>query len=178
MMTLRENAFMTLGQAAVLIGADFRAAFGYAILLMAVYFFHLDSKKLVIRDETGPYITRWHLIRTKRFRVFLHRIHRADKDRHVHNHPWPRAFALVLWGGYQEAIWAGGKKFLSWNLAGATSTAAFKEGRYHRITYVLPNTWTLFFAGPRSRDWGFLVDGQHTPCREYLNLPDNHDFGD
>lgn len=42
---------------------------------------------------------------------------------------------------------------------------------YHRIVSVKPGTWTLFLAGKRSRDWGFLVNGVHIPWRAYLGMP-------
>lgn len=186
MISLRENAFMTLGQAGVLIGA--KIPLGIVMLVLAVWMFRLDRKKLVIKDAEGPYITRWHLIRTPWFRVFLHRIHRPDKDRHLHNHPWPKAFALVLWGGYCEIVarvYEGvASQTWNWHFAGHTSTDAFKPHAYHRIRIVLPNTWTLFFAGRRLNtrkgvsDWGFLVDKYHVQARPYLGLPPDHDFGD
>lgn len=142
-------------------------------------------RKLIIRDEaTGePYLTRWHLVRCKWFRIFIHRIHRADKDRHLHNHPWPRAFAIVLRGGYQEMRDRYYSAIQHYGNCSRLNTCGPRinhlyTGTYHRITWVAPNTWTLFIAGRRTRDWGFLVDGKHVPCREYLGLPPDHDFGD
>ena len=155
------------------------------LALAALYALRVHMKRLIIKDEiTGePYLTRWHLIKCKPFRVFLHRIHRPDKDRHVHNHPWPRAFAVILRGGYVEEVEtaAFGRTWIERHGHegfGAVSRRAFHPHRYHRIRAVMPNTWTLFFAGRRSRDWGFLKDGKHVPCREYLDLPPDHNFGD
>ena len=156
------------------------------LALAALYALRVHLKRLIIKDEiTGePYLTRWHLIKCKPFRVFLHHIHRPDKDRHVHNHPWPRAFAFVLRGGYTEEVlsWSRRAKrhyhYVYSHSSGQSSTIAFRPDNYHRIVSTRPNTWTLFFAGRRSRDWGFLKDGKHVPCREYLGLAPDHDFGD
>jgi hypothetical protein len=188
---LQAQAWSCFGTAAGMLLVFWTLTFSYLAVgfnvLLGLYYLWLDAKKLVIKDDEGPYLTRYHLIRTPWFRVFLHRIHRPDKDRDPHNHPWPRAFAFVLRGGYLERITEldGLVRRTTTNSVGdydeqakPWSTEAFRPGRYHRIVDVLPGTWTLFFAGARSRDWGFLVDTDHVPCREYLGLPDDHDFGD
>lgn len=184
--TLAESAWMYLGTAFGMIWVF--AALSFSIpavlfnLFMGLYFLWLDKKKLVIKDDEGPYLTRWHLLKAYVLRTFLHHIHRPDKDRDPHNHPWPFACSFVLFGGYTERITELDGELritkIKTHLAGSFSFEAFRPGRYHRIIDVLPGTWTLFVAGPRSRDWGFLVDTTHVPCREYLDLPTDHDFGD
>lgn len=132
-----------------------------------VYVLWVYLHRSEIRNDGDLYLTRYKLIRTPWFRVFLHRIYRPDLDRDLHNHPWPRAFAVILRGGYRESVH--GDHFWGFShKAVAVSTRAFLPGRYHRITHVKPHTWTLFCAGRRSRDWGFLVDGRHVPHAEYL----------
>ncbi len=191
---LQANAWMcfgTSGGLAVALAPAVVAPFAIIFnILLGLYYLWLDANKLVLADDaTGElYLTRYHLIRTPWFRVFLHRIYRADKDRDPHNHPWPRAFALVLRGGYMERITEldGLVRVTRGRVhnAGQLSTEAFKPNRYHRIIDVAPNTWTLFFAGRRKNTehgvsgWGFLVDTEHVPARPYLGLPDNYDFGD
>lgn len=180
-MTLRESWAFSAGMGvALLLAGHFLAS--VSSLIQAAYLLQLDLKKLVISDEGGPYLTRYHLFKCRRFRVFLHHIHRPDKDRHVHNHPFPWARAFILSGGYHESItrtnpMSGRTGYLTHD-ARTWSSEAFEPGNYHRIVHVQPGTWTLFFAGRRSRDWGFLVDGAHVPCRKYLGLPPDHDFGD
>jgi hypothetical protein len=89
---------------------------------------------------------------------------------------------LILRGGYEEQVVlprvSATHLFYYTHRPGQISRIAFGPRNYHRIVHVKPNTWTLFFAGRRSRDWGFLVDGRHVPCRTYLGLPPEHDFGD
>lgn len=205
MPTLREQALISLAVANVYaiiqiwIVAVPAALFGFWCL-------NLDNKKLVISDKAAgePYLTRWHLFKCKWFRVFLHQIHRPDKDRHLHNHPWPWASGIILTGGYDEVRTSGLNgspeyfryRSLWWNLRNVLETFWLKgpkefwtwrgyprashlyENTYHRILTVEPNTFTLFLAGPRSKDWGFNVDGEHVPSRTYLGLPPDHNFGD
>ncbi len=163
--------------------------------LVACYWWAvIYPQKLVIRDEaTGePYLTRYHLINTKRLKIFLHHIWRADKDRDLHNHPWPEAMSIILSGGYcetrvgdsdlriesvkRECEWWDLHKLCTY-VAPAINT--IEPGTYHRITKVLPNTWTLWIAGERSRRWGFLTyGGKHMDWCEYLGLPADTDLGD
>jgi hypothetical protein len=102
----------------------------------------------------------------------LHRIHRADQDRPLHNHPWPNAASLILWGGYAESTLRG------WYFYALGDRNRLTPETYHRIDSVLPGTWTLFFAGRRSRSWGFLTERGHVDYREYLGLPANHQLED
>lgn len=144
--------------------------------------------KRVIRDQlTGaPYLVRWHLCKTRWFRLFLHRILREDHDREPHNHPWPWALSLVLRGGYAEERTTPlgdpqvhpciSRLALATHAVGGLNWIGKRV--YHRITSVLPNTYTLFLTGPRTREWGFLRRGEHVDWREYLGVPEGTDLED
>lgn len=150
--------------------------------------------KMEIRDSGGKlYLTRW-VLWAWGPRIFLHRIWRKDHDRDPHNHPWPFGLSLILRGGYEELRvrpkYAGqsaedlplgslpdhtSDKWLFqavswWNWLGPNT--------YHRITHVRPNTWTLFLAGPRTREWGFWTEAGHEDRRTYLELPGETDLND
>ncbi len=105
-----------------------------------------------------------------RFSLFLHYFARADIDRELHSHPWRWSFSFVLSGGYWEkrcrltpldhemgaANW-----FLPLeHLRRPFRFNIFREGDFHRITKINSPCWTLFFAGPKISDWGFLVRGR------------------
>lgn len=151
----------------------------------------IHANRLEVKGPDGkPYLTRWHLWRAG-FKVFVHRIHSKDMDRDPHNHPWPFGLALVLWGGYDElrvtkpALYESRLKqsigLVSglcgpWHLSPypdpGTNKWRFSQVRwwnwigpnvYHRILAVKPNTWTLFLAGPRTREWGFWTEHGHVP---------------
>lgn len=104
--------------------------------------------------------------------VYLHRIDRADEDRHCHNHPYNFG-SLILSGGYCQAVWTpdGVKnqwfKPLQWS--------HMPRSLFHRVQY-LPDwkCWTLFFAGKphwmpdgKTHKWGFVVDGQFVDWLTY-----------
>jgi hypothetical protein len=84
--------------------------------------------------------------------VYLHRLHAPDKEG-LHDHPWG-FLAIVLTGGYEEETFHGSHAHLGrglWRRLVLRSASAF-----HRISYVIPGTWTLLIHGPRRKPWGFL----------------------
>lgn len=96
--------------------------------------------------------------------LYLHFIAQADADRHLHNHPWSWCRSLIIRGGYLEErsrnrfFW---RRPFSW--------LRLTQHSYHRIALVEPNTWTLFFVGPRVQSWGFKVGERHVDQQEYLS---------
>lgn len=96
--------------------------------------------------------------------VRVHHILRADHDRHHHDHPW-NARTLILRGYYIEQR---GTQRID-RIPGDTARLNF--GEYHRITEVSTGgVWTLFISGKKRGTWGFNVDGNKVPWREYLGL--------
>lgn len=151
----------------------------------------------VIRDITGtdPYLTRWHirggakmadgswafdeygdvregaLFEDRSFGLYLHRFHRSDDDRELHNHPWKWAVSLVLSGGYIEERWDPEtgqilrKKVRPWRLNFLTKDS------FHRVELIERDAWSLFFVGPKFASWGFLdtKTGVFKAWREFLD---------
>lgn len=100
--------------------------------------------------------------------IRIHRIMRADSDRHLHDHPW-NARTIVLDGWYREQRIEGMHRAFM-REAGYTGRLLF--GQYHRINKVSPEgVTTLFITWRYQGTWGFLVDGVKVPWREYLGLP-------
>jgi hypothetical protein len=125
-------------------------------------------------SPTGEkYLTRYVLIRTRWFALYLHRLHAPDPDRDLHNHPW-RATSLILWGGYTELVThtrapdPETRLTLAERMHLTGDLNRIRTSAYHRIVKVEPNTWTLVFAGRRFRRWGFLENGVHVDSDEYL----------
>lgn len=133
--------------------------------------------KITIKNPTTgePYLTRYIIARTPLFRIFLHRFHQPDPDHDLHNHPW-RAFSVIIRGGYTE--WFSSPSFTK-QVGNYAFSRSFRWGdvnhlefdEYHRITDILPGTWSLVFGGPYVRDWGFMVNGDHIDWRTYLGVP-------
>ena len=111
--------------------------------------------------DNATYSRRWWFLP---FSIRLHHIHRADNDRHDHDHPW-NARTVILRGWY----WEEREGVAYRRTMGDTATLNF--GEYHRITEVSPGgVWTLFITYRKCGDWGFRVDGRKIPHREYFEL--------
>lgn len=111
------------------------------------------------------------------FSIFIHEIHSADGDRHMHDHPWRWACAMPLSGGYTEDRARNGGPESAAHARfgvryGVGGINILRPGDYHSITHVEPGTVTLFLAGREAQDWGFLVEGVHVPHAEYFKRPD------
>ena len=120
-----------------------------------------------IIDEDGrPYLERYYLGTVLGWRFYLHRFVGSDPDRALHDHPWTRAFSIILSGWYWEETRSGTRKVRWFN--------ALTGDTFHRV--VLPQTysikrgfsdswcWTLFFHRTgHQKDWGFLrpINGEN-----------------
>lgn len=125
---------------------------------MKRFLFWLSGKlpARIISDGQVPYLERYYLFTVLGWRFYLHRFVGSDPDRGLHDHPWPRAFSIVLHGWYYEDRRDGRRKVRWFNsLTGDT---------FHRV--VLPCNyateqewlcWTLFLHRAGStKEWGFL----------------------
>lgn len=136
-------------------------------------------------DSLGdPYMYRWHIVRrgtrlgkllqffTGYGEVRLHAIHHEDHDRDLHNHPTDY-LTVILRGGYVEEVridWYGyaAYKHVYWRQPGDIVSAA--KARFHRIARLLdgPSYSMFFLKSGNEGDWGFYVDGEYVPRKEYF----------
>lgn len=112
----------------------------------------------IIDIEGKPYLERYALGCLFGVTFYLHRFVGQDEERHVHDHPWRWARAIVLKGGYVEEVVTALDLSKGW-------ISKFRRVRwyndlgphvFHRIVKPVPGTWTLFFHGKRFKSWGFL----------------------
>ena len=136
----------------------------------------LKGRKKIIYDRQGEkeYLIRYYLFLKDRtwfpFNVTLHKICQSDEPK-LHDHPWPW-MTVVLKGGYWEHT--EGSKYPKWKGPGRITFSRSK--RYHRLQLgqdkwhnTIP-CWTLFFMGPKRRDWGFKDDnGNWVNNQDYLS---------
>jgi hypothetical protein len=99
------------------------------------------------------YITRLHVLKTPWFAICLHWLNKPDPEPYLHDHP-VSFLSLILRGGYTEKRQvASGDEELRihryYNYVPGTINDR------HTIVYVEPNTVTLVFMGPKTREWGF-----------------------
>lgn len=132
--------------------------------MMRTFLFWLTSRLpcRIISDGNTPYLERYYLFTVLGWRFYLHRFVGSDPDRGLHDHPWSRAFSIILAGQYWEET-RSGRRLVRWfnSLTGDT---------FHRV--VLPHVglheypcWTLFFhRAAKVKQWGFLRQTpMHTP---------------
>lgn len=121
--------------------------------------------RIINGPDQQPYLERYHLLRLPfGYRVYLHRFVASDPGRGLHNHPWRRAFSVVLSGSYEEVRMLGAdndntvikRKVRSGNLN-------YIDGSiFHRINLIYNSEcWTLFVHSPSSQSWGFMQHQNH-----------------
>jgi hypothetical protein len=109
------------------------------------------------------------VIKTPTGGIYLHRIHRADGERAVHDHPW-WFWSMPLAGSYTELVLPDKRNssLSYYRVLRRGMGRAFPRHSAHRITSIEGPLWTLVIAGPNSRQgWGFWDNGRYTEHREY-----------
>lgn len=116
-------------------------------------------------DPTRNYLTRWRIVQTPWFGVYLHRFDGPDPRPTLHDHPW--AFvSLVLRGGYDEVTPERRRSVTRVNAKAATDLHYI--ARLRRVP-----TWTLMLVGRRKRVWGYRDGNGWTRFDEH---PHNDEF--
>ena len=118
-----------------------------------------------IKSKDGVvHFRRWELIKTRWFSIWLHGIYEADKDLHLHNHPWDYK-SVVLKGSYIEETNDGQN-----TLKPGTFTSR-NGAQFHKIKKLLTKkVYTLFMVSPVRRDWGYIVNGRFIQHEDYRKL--------
>lgn len=117
----------------------------------------LFTKKTICDLDGDPYLTRYCIFQCKWFSIKLHKIHKPDWDRYLHDHPW-WFMSIILRGWYNEQTNSGTKKVGWFNFK--------KPKTMHRIADVSKNLWTLVITGPKIREWGFNTEEGWKPWYE------------
>lgn len=122
---------------------------------------------VVIGGSENPYLLRWFLIpRNRFFNLYVHFFLRSDDDRALHDHPWINASWILAYQYTEHTILAGGvhrrqiRREGDWYFRWSGKLA-------HRVELHHGPCWTLFFTGPRTREWGF-----HCPERGWVHWKD------
>lgn len=119
-------------------------------------------------DPLENYLTRWRIIQTPWFGIYLHRMDGPDSRPTLHDHPW-NFLSIVLKGGYEE------KYDYMKAIRYITRTNRKKATDVHYIKRLLRvPTWTLMFVGRRKREWGYVDPGGL--WTQYDQHPHNDEF--
>lgn len=131
-------------------------------------------KKMVLRRSDGvAYMTRWRLVQTPFFAVYVHRFDAPDPGVDLHDHPWPFA-TLVVRGGYVEEVadvrCASIPECWEEKVWRDRSVHTVGLQHAHRITSLLRlPTWTVVVRGRSRREWGFYEPTGWVASTPYSN---------
>lgn len=108
---------------------------------------HLRHKELGWPDIKEEF-TRYQLLKTRWFNIYLHRLYAPILSPDCHDHPW-WFITLLLWNGYLES----NGKFTKRRWPGMI---LYRPAEFiHNVVTPYGVSWSLILAGPKSRDWGF-----------------------
>lgn len=141
-------------------------------------------RRVIIGGDQQPYLSRFQLLNfgRARGRLWLHRFHRGDEDRELHNHPFAWSGSLVLSGGYEEErlshIVRASSPGEADDLTCSVTRHFYEPGSvniiyadtFHRVHLPRGEAWTIFVSGPILRKWGFLdlSTGVYKDSRTFL----------
>lgn len=133
--------------------------------------------RLDIYENNELYLTRWHLLHFERFGLYVHKIHKVDEDRDLHNHPWPFV-AWIMRGGYTQNMDHGDGNWTR-STVGRWRLNVMRLPYFHRIVAMPVVTWSLVLRGRRRPEgWGFKTPDGFVPQDVYRADRDNSEkFG-
>jgi hypothetical protein len=105
-------------------------------------------------DDDTLYLTRWKLIETPYFGVYLHRFDAPDSRPTLHDHPWP-FISLVLRGGYVERRIDQKTMEIDEHHVVRRLNVMPLGGSHAIMKLLRPRVWTLMLVGRRRRTWGY-----------------------
>lgn len=129
---------------------------------------HFDHKEIGWA-EIGEKFTRYFLIKTRWFNVYLHQLDAPKWHPECHDHPWT-FIALLLKGGYLEQI----GNVVSHRRPG--SILYRPATTVHNVITPFGTSWSIILTGPKGREWGFMPcennrdHARALPYQEYLDL--------
>lgn len=101
-------------------------------------------------EEIGEEFTRFTLLWTPWFSVYLHRLYCPIAHPQCHDHPWSFV-SLILKGGYME--YTKGKNEWRWRLPGSV---LWRPAHWtHNVITHERASWSIIITGARRREWGF-----------------------
>ena len=121
-------------------------------------------RPIFTHDRVGipgcQYLERW-IADFRLFSLRIHRWHGSDDQRHYHDHEWS-FLTIVLRGAYLDISPAGEQLMKA-------GTFAFRKAEHkHKVLLVKKPTWTFLITGPKTRGFGFWVNGVFRKRNRYF----------
>lgn len=112
------------------------------------------------------YLRRWWVVPRNYFsNVYLHEVVGDDDDRAMHDHPWDNT-SVIIKGGYIEHTPEGVFE------RRAGDTVFRPAASLHRLEMLpgVDRTLSLFFTGPKVREWGFQTPEGWVHYKEFVEI--------
>lgn len=129
------------------------------------------------QNGAPDYIRRWFIVPRNGFaNVYLHLTQRDDDDRALHDHPWPSR-SVIIEGGYVEVTPEGSFERLPGDVIERDAEAAHRLALRRDDDGAAIPCISLFFTGPKVREWGFHCPKGWVPWREFVDDGDTGKVG-
>jgi hypothetical protein len=106
-------------------------------------------------EDIGEKFTRFTLVKTRWFQVFLHKLQAPNPHPQCHDHPWSFV-AVILRGGYWE--YAGGK----WARR-PPGRVLWRPAEFTHNVVTRGTSWSVIFATRKFRGWALKGDCRSLP---------------
>jgi hypothetical protein len=138
---------------------------------------NLFKKLFLIREIISKkgelHFQRYRLLATPFLNIYVHRLCKSDREKHMHDHPWS-FITLILWRGYMEYMESYpegiSRKWLHIVYHKAEEVHKFK------LLDETKSTWTLVITGPRRREWGYKVGSDWFDNQTYRELKQKNEL--
>lgn len=104
----------------------------------------------------GEKFTRFHILTTPWFNIYLHKLEAPNKHPHCHDHPW-HFWTLLLFGGYWETL--KGKTY--WRNPG---DIMFRPAKTKHNVVTKGVSWSIILTSGRIRKWR-IIEEEDADCR-------------
>lgn len=111
----------------------------------------------------GEEFTRFQLLKSRWLNIYLHKLNAPNWHPDCHDHPWGFV-AILLKGGYLERVacpFQGGHEpdeecgFIR-DMPRRPGSILWRPATFiHNVITPYGTSWSIIFAGPKSREWGF-----------------------
>lgn len=115
----------------------------------------LFSHKEIGWKEIGETFTRFSILCTPWFRIYLHKLDAPNPHPQCHDHPW-NFIAFILKGGYWE--FTGDK----WHWRGPASLL-YRPAKFRHNVVTKGVSWSVIFTTRKVREWGMMDDCRTRP---------------
>tara|TARA_X000000950_G_C13896810_1_gene653184 strand:+ start:1692 stop:2120 length:429 start_codon:yes stop_codon:yes gene_type:complete len=129
--------------------------------------FRLGWSHDLVYDGRDPYLERW--IVWFGFTLRLHKFHKGDDDRALHDHPW-WFVTLPLQDYWEDLGGADLNRVAAWR-------PHFRPASHRHIVKVDPGNavWTFIITGPKRNEWGFWENDEFIHNEAWLAQRDQLD---